>query len=848
MDNIVVADKATSEISAREWGSFQLAKPGVVQMPVAPSQIATVNRNGQDLLVTLKSGEKITISNFFATTAEGVQSDIVFVGEDGALWQAQYSADAFNGFTFAEVASIDTLIADAGIVGGATQTFAFAGLGLLGAGGAAAAAGGAGGGGGGGSDAPTAPDAPANLGLSTDGLTLNGTGTPGATVNVRDPNGTVVGSTVVGPDGNFSVPLDTPLNNGEPLVVDQTDPNGNTSGGTPINAPDTRAPLAPANLQVSNDGLTLTGIGEAGATVTVRDANGNVLGTAVVGADGTFSVPLGSAQLDGQVLNVDQADAAGNVSPEATVTALDSTAPGAPANLQVSADGLALTGTGEAGATVTVRGADGALLGTAIVAANGTFSVVLGSAQLDGQTLSVVQTDTAGNVSPAASTSAPDGNDAPGAPSNLQLSADGLTLSGRGEAGATVTVRGANGAVLGTAVVAANGTFSLTLGSAQLNGETLSVVQGNADGTSPVASLTAADVTAPAAPTNLLVSADGLTLTGRGEAGATVTVRAADGSVLGSAVVAADGTFSLSLGSAQTDGQVLSVSQSDAAGNLSPVTAAIAPEGVNAPSAPAALQLSADGLTLTGTGQPGATVTVRNADGSVLGSAVVSADGAFSLTLSSAQINGETLSVVQSDAFGNSSPSTSLTAADITAPVAPANLLVSADGLTLTGSGEAGATVTVRAADGSVLGSAVVAADGTFSLTLGTAQTDGQLLTVSQSDAAGNRSPSTSTTAPDGVDAPFAPSGLQLSADGLTLTGSGEAGATVTVRDANGATLGTAIVAADGTFSLTLTSAQLNGETLSVVQADANGTSPSASLTAADITAPVAPANLLVSA
>ncbi|MBD8814983.1 hypothetical protein IFR09_27855, partial [Pseudomonas syringae] len=162
----------------------------------------------------------------------------------------------------------------------------------------------------------------------------------------------------------------------------------------------------------------------------------------------------------------------------------------------------------------------------------------------------------------------------------------------------------------------------------------------------------------------------------------------------------------------------------------------------------------------------------------------------------------------------------SLTAADITAPVAPANLLVSADGLTLTGSGEAGATVTVRAADGSVLGSAVVAADGTFSLTLGTAQTDGQLLTVSQSDAAGNRSPSTSTTAPDGVDAPFAPSGLQLSADGLTLTGSGEAGATVTVRDANGATLGTAIVAADGTFSLTLTSAQLNGETLSVVQAD----------------------------
>ncbi|KQQ62622.1 hypothetical protein ASF84_26710 [Pseudomonas sp. Leaf127] len=846
MDNIVVADKATSEISAREWGSFQLAKPGVVQMPVAPSQIASVNRNGQDLILTLKSGEKVTIGNFFATTAEGVQSDMVFVGEDGALWQAQYSADAFNGFTFAEVASIDTLIADAGLVDGATQTFAFAGLGLLGAGGAAAAAGGAGGGGGGGDD-PVAPDAPGNLSLSTDGLTLNGTGTPGATVNVRNPDGTVVGSTVVGADGNFSVPLDTAQNNGEPLVVDQTDPNGNTSGGTPITAPDTRAPLAPANLQLSDDGLNLTGIGEAGATVTVRDANGNVLGTAVVGADGTFSVALGSAQLDGQTLNVDQADATGNVSPEATINAADTTAPAAPANLQVGANGLTLTGTGEAGATVTVRAANGALLGTAIVAANGTFSVVLGSAQLDGQTLSVVQTDTAGNVSPSASTTAPDGNDAPGAPTNLQLSTDGLTLTGRGEAGATVTVRGANGTLLGTAVVAANGTFSLTLGSAQLNGETLSVVQGNNDGTSPVASLTAADVTAPAAPTNLLVSADGLTLTGRGEAGATVTVRAADGSVLGSTVVAANGTFSLTLGTAQTDGQVLSVSQADAAGNLSPAASATAPDGVNAPSAPGDLQLNADGVTLTGTGQPGATVTVRNVDGTVLGSAVVAADGTFSLTLDSAQLNGETLSVVQTDAFGNSSAATSLTAADLTAPSAPANLLVSSDGLTLTGTGEAGATVTVRAADGSVLGSAVVAADGTFTVTLGAAQTDGQALSVNQTDAAGNLSPSTSTTAPDGVNAPSAPTGLQLSADGLTLTGSGEAGATLTVRTTNGAILGTAVVAADGTFSLTLNSAQLNGETLSAVQSNADGTSPSASLIAADVTAPSAPANLLVS-
>ncbi len=51
---------------------------------------------------------------------------------------------------------------------------------------------------------------------------------------------------------------------------------------------------------ISADGTLVTGTGEAGATVTVRDAAGQPLGTATVAADGSFSVPLASAQLNGQ--------------------------------------------------------------------------------------------------------------------------------------------------------------------------------------------------------------------------------------------------------------------------------------------------------------------------------------------------------------------------------------------------------------------------------------------------------------------------------------------------------------------------------------------------------------------
>ncbi|WP_368893009.1 Ig-like domain-containing protein, partial [Escherichia coli] len=65
----------------------------------------------------------------------------------------------------------------------------------------------------------------------------------------------------------------------------------------------------------------MTGTGEPGATVHVQDASGNPLGSAVVAANGSFSVTLTTPQANGQVLEVSQTDPAGNASPEVAVTA-----------------------------------------------------------------------------------------------------------------------------------------------------------------------------------------------------------------------------------------------------------------------------------------------------------------------------------------------------------------------------------------------------------------------------------------------------------------------------------------------------------------------------------------------
>ncbi|WP_323175001.1 Ig-like domain-containing protein, partial [Pseudomonas atacamensis] len=108
-----------------------------------------------------------------------------------------------------------------------------------------------------------------------------------------------------------------------------------------------------------------------------------------------------------------------------------------------------------------------------------------------------------------------------------------------------------------------------------------------------------------------------------------------------------------------------------------------------------------------------------------------------------AQTSGQTLSLNQADAAGNESNSVNLIAPDLIAPNAPAALVASADGTLLSGTGEAGTTVNVYNAAGALVGTGTVSIDGTFAITLATPQANGQALTVSLTDAAGNTSAAT---------------------------------------------------------------------------------------------------------
>jgi len=223
---------------------------------------------------------------------------------------------------------------------------------------------------------------------------------------------------------------------------------------------------------------------------------------------------------------------------------------------------------------------------------------------------------------------------------------------------------------------------------------------------------------------------------------------------------------------------------------------------------PSLADLTADGLKLSGTGEPGATVELW--DGATrIGTAVVGADGVWSLVTKLTE-GAHKLAVRTVDAAGNII--NELPAADITVPKAialptlnlPSLADLTADGLKLSGTGEPGATLEVW--EGATkIGTAVVGVDGIWTL-LGKLGEGVHKLAVRTVDAAGNtlnQLAEVDVTVPRSVTMPTLnlPTAADSTVDGVNLSGTGQPGATVEVWE--GATkVGTALVGSDGIWRL----------------------------------------------
>jgi hypothetical protein len=340
--------------------------------------------------------------------------------------------------------------------------------------------------------------------------------------------------------------------------------------------------------------------------------------------------------------------------------------------------------------------------------------------------------------------------------------------------------------------VDASGNYGPVTSSApQTSGEVTTQQVDAANNASPTTVETAVDTKAPLAPTQVITpNTDGtLSVSGTGEPGATVTVTFPDGTT-GTATVDASGHYGpLTSSAPQTSGEV-ATQQVDAANNASP-TATETVVDTTAPLTPTQfITPNPDGtLSVSGTGEPGSTVTVTFPDGSTR-TAPVDANGNYGpITSEAPQTTGE-VNVTQTDEGGNASPVTGVPYVDTSAPLAPTQTVTpNPDGtLSVTGTGEPGSTVTVTFPDGST-GTVVIDEQGHYGpIVSETPQTDGPLVTA-QTDRAGNTSTESSDPYED-TTPPMAPVIIvDFNAEGIAIvTGTAEPGSLVTISFPDGST------------------------------------------------------------
>ncbi|HHX2067989.1 Ig-like domain-containing protein [Pseudomonas aeruginosa] len=668
----------------------------------------------------------------------------------------------------------------------------------------------------------TAPAPATDVQVAPDGSSVTGKAEPGSTVGVdTDGDGQPDTTVVVGPGGSFEVPLNPPLTNGETVTVIVTDPAGNNSTPVTVEAPDTTAPAPATDVQVAPDGSSVTGNAEPGATVGVdTDGDGQPDTTVVVGPDGNFEVPLNPPLTNGETVTVIVTDPAGNSSTPVTAEAPDF--PDAP---QVNAsNGSVLSGTAEAGVTIVITDGNGNPIGQTSADANGNWSFTPGSQLPDGTVVNVVARDAAGNSSPATSITV-DGV-APSAP--VVEPSNGSELSGTAEPGSSVTLTDGNGNPIGQTTADANGNWSFTPSTPLPDGTVVNVVARDAAGnSSPPASVTV-DAVAPATPT--VDPSNGTTLSGTAEPGSSVTLTDGNGNPIGQVTADGSGNWTFTPSTPLPNGTVVNATATDPSGNASS-PASVTVDAV-APATP--VVNPSNGSTLSGTAEPGATVTLTDGNGNPIGQVTADGSGNWSFTPTTPLPNGTVVNATATDASGNTSAGSSVTV-DSVAPATP--VINPSNGTTLSGTAEPGSSVTLTDGNGNPIGQVTADGSGNWSFTPSTPLADGTVVNATATDPAGNTSGQGSTTV-DGV-APATPT-VSLS-NGSSLSGTAEPGSTVILTDGNGNPIAEVTADGSGNWTYTPSTPIANGTVVNVVAQDAAGnSSPGASVTV-DSQAPAAP-------
>lgn len=415
-----------------------------ISLNLSAAEVQGYERHGQDLHVILQGGEVLVLNGYFNESTTGGKN--LFLSQEGEMVEVILE-DRADGYLAAGYEPLDTtgkwssydelVFLDVSRIEPTVAPLAAAGAGGFGAAGAAAAGGaallagggGSGGGGGGGGSVitPTVDDADLDRiigGTGDDTVVVTGTGSAGSTVEVAI--GTETQTVIIGDDGTWTAsfdPADLPSDGIYTSTVNVVDLDGNTWDLTgPLVDIDTTAPEVTVtegtvsvgeiiNAVEHSSGTVITGTGEAGATVDV-EINGTVHSTTVAN-DGSWTVTFASGEIAtgeySTTVTLTTTDTRGNSRTSTDMLEVDTIAPPVAMgvvetddiiNAAERSDGVTLSGTGEAGTTVTVEFQG--ITRTATVAANGSWSVAYDASEITegtyNTTVTITAEDAAGNT------------------------------------------------------------------------------------------------------------------------------------------------------------------------------------------------------------------------------------------------------------------------------------------------------------------------------------------------------------------------------------------------------------------------------------------------------------------
>ncbi|EKK0948608.1 cell surface protein [Enterococcus faecalis] len=533
-------------------------------------------------------------------------------------------------------------------------------------------------------------------GDSTTGYEITGTADPNTTIEVRNPDGTIIGTTTTDDQGNFTVDLPAgAANPGDTLTVVGKDGDGNESQPTEVTVPEDATVAAPTVTTVTGTtatGYQVTGTAEPNVTIEIHNEAGLVIATGTTDGAGAFTItlPTGTATAN-EALTAIVKDAAGKESnPTAFKTPADPDAPVATPTVDKitgsTTKGYQVVGAAEVGTTVEVRDADGTVLGMATTGTDGKYTVTLepGKASAN-ETITVVAKNATGKESQPATATTPADLATPTIDSITGNSGKGYEITGTAEPKTTIDVRDADGTIIAATTANETGQYTVTLPAGVVTpGETITIISKDGAGneSQPATAVIPADVVL-AAPTITKVEgnkANGYTVTGTADPNVTVQFYNSSEQLLASGNTTTGGTFSVHIAAGlATEKETLTALTTDTQGNVSPKTTFMTPANITgepeikiaAPTVSSVLGTSKAGYLIKGTAEPNRIIQISNRLlRSVIAVGATDAEGNFAIQLTAGQATAQqSLLATATDGAGHYSTATTfMTPADPTTP------------------------------------------------------------------------------------------------------------------------------------------------------------------------------------